>query len=339
MSLFSYVYNSYISSRGLYRRIWERIRMLMLAVTGGGAECQMMVHGFSLHMPLSHPLPVYLSNYPLYDSLPGRISRFVASHYGHVTCIDVGANVGDTIAAFKTPHENSVPERFLAIEPNPSYRKYLEQNWGSDPSVTILSCLCSSEDGMATADINEKNGTASILIGSSHSEIKENIFQKRTIDSLIKEIRQELGFNVLKIDTDGHDYEVLAGSAGMLERDLPFVLFELDNFNDDNFSEKTLNAFELLHKAGYNRYLLYDNLGYLIGMFRLSDIFILYNLLLYKLTSLFCYFDVLCIQERYIDLFYEGEMGICINNPGITASDRIAAKHIAEKLQMLGKTA
>lgn len=337
MSLFSYAYNRYLSSRGLGRRIWDRILRLMLAVTGGDAECQMMVHGFSLSMPLSHQLPVYLRNYPLYDSLPGRISRFVASHYGHVTCIDVGANIGDTIAAFKTPHENRVPERFLAIEPNPTYRKYLEQNWGSDPSVTILSCLCSSEDGTAPADIFAKNGTASITIGSSNPEIDDNVFQIRTIDSLIKEHSQETGFNVLKIDTDGHDCEVLAGSAELLERELPFVLFELDNFNDDNFIDKIINTIKLLQKAGYKRYLLYDNLGYLIGKFELSDVSTLYNLIFYKLTSPFCFFDVLCIQERYMDLFYEGETEICINNPEITASDRLAAKCLAEKLQMPGK--
>jgi len=75
-------------------------------------------------MPISHRLPIYKAAFRFYDGLPLRLSNFLREKYGYLSLIDVGANIGDTILFCF----NNQDDKFIAIEPNPHFTKYLRKS-------------------------------------------------------------------------------------------------------------------------------------------------------------------------------------------------------------------
>ena len=273
--------------------------------------CSMAVHGRTMTMPLSHALPIYLKEFPFYDRLPGRLAQFIRAKLGAVQCIDVGANVGDTIAALKEPLAREKPvvaEKFLAIEPNPRFRKCLSLNWGSDSNVVILPYICSSSEGETLARIAEMQGTASISLNGNASDGLGDGFTKRTIDSIASEYAEDGEFNLLKIDTDGHDFEVLSGATEFIARAKPFLYFEVDAFSNSHFVDDCLGVLKDLRSAGYEKLFIYDNFGSLMGLFETFDIRSVKRLLFYKLTKDHYYFDFLLMRDSFVEEFYRLEL-------------------------------
>jgi hypothetical protein len=124
--------------------------------------CQLNIHGKSLYLPLSHALPGYLHDFPMYDRLPQRVGNFLRKTYGFVCLIDVGANIGDTLASIKDDQAKN--DTFLVIEPNEHFLKYLTLNWGNVENVEILSYVCvGDERSDHQYQILEHNGTAQIV--------------------------------------------------------------------------------------------------------------------------------------------------------------------------------
>lgn len=305
----SFIYRQVLDGNRLTRKIWERARRILIKVNID-TPCVMRVHGRELGMPLSHALPMYLKGFPFYDRLPARLSKFIRCKLGAVKCIDVGANVGDTIAAFKesvSVEKNASQDTFLAVEPNPRFRRYLDTNWKGDKSVIIVPYICSSTDGAVNASINELNGTANLSLENVESKGQE-IYEKKTIDSIVKQFIEKGDFNLLKTDTDGHDFEVLAGARGFIKKFLPFLYFEVDAFSNANFIEDCMNTLAYLREVGYSQMFVYDNFGSLIGLYHTGDVSNINKLLFYMLTKKQYYYDFLLMQDGFVDDFYKLEV-------------------------------
>lgn len=257
-----------------------------------------------LYLPSSHALPTYLREYPYYDRLPKRLGQKILELNGRIIGIDVGANIGDTIAAF----QNSNSDLFLAIEPNPHFAKYLYLNWGTFDNIIISENLCSSHCGEINVEFKEKNGTASIQTLKGNEKVI-----CKTLDKVIEENPIFLNANLLKVDTDGHDFEVLKGAKKLICQNQPTVLFECDLFNNDNYISEMLDVLNIFHEANYSQAIFYDNHGYLIGKFSIQDNKEIKNLLFYQSVSKLLYFDVLLINDEFIDVFYKTELEYFIN--------------------------
>lgn len=298
MNLPTYVYEKVLKSRGLSKRFWSLNRSLIIKLLGD-PECTMRIHGKLLKLPLSHSLPLYLKEFPTYDRLPTRLSEFIHREYGYLKCVDVGANIGDSIAAFN----RHASDAFLAIEPNPNYFKYLQKNFSDMNHIKLLDYYCSSSSRTGVYQIDESSGTASI----SHSDQGRRIVTK-TLDEIISENPEFSDFNMLKIDTDGHDFEVLTGAENIISRNLPIILFECNAFSNSDYVNDCLETLLKLYKNGYSSFVLYDNFGYLIGKLSIVDIRNFRYLLFYQLTSTFYYFDILLMKEDDINTFINSEI-------------------------------
>lgn len=298
MQIATVVYKQYLASRGIKRRAWSLARKALIKLLRD-PNCSLPIHGRHLKFPLSHSLPDYLKQFRFYDRLPQRISEYIHQKQGHLSCIDVGANIGDTIASFYAKDTDT----FLAIEPNSKFNKLLAENWGWNKNVTVVSDICSSGSSEGTFEIQEKNGTASIL--QTENGIK---MSRRQLDEIVNDHPFAMNANVLKIDTDGHDFEVIAGSKRLLSRNLSVVLFECDAFENTNYVEDCLRTLKFLKQSGYNYFLLYDNFGNLMGRYSLSDLSPFQNLLFFQLTSNFYYFDILVMKDEDIFQFYKTEI-------------------------------
>ncbi|HJV89801.1 MAG TPA: FkbM family methyltransferase [Holophagaceae bacterium] len=318
MKLASMVYRRLLASKGVQKKLWSSVRKRVIKLWDD-PPCVMTVHGMELSLPLSHSLPIYLSKFPFYDRLPRRLSEFIHKKHGRLSCIDVGANVGDTIASFRLSEEDV----FLAVEPNPKFNKLLRENWGTDKHVTIVEDICSSghEDGRYA--IQEQNGTASIVQADEGAQMS-----KRPLDEIVGSHPELRDANLLKIDTDGHDFEVLEGAWQVIKANAPAVLFECDAFGNADYVANCLKALRKFHECGYNHFILYNNFGNLMGRYPLGDLGAFRNLLFLQLTSDFYYFDVLVMKDEDLDQFHESEVEFFVGkmpNPHLRSTALAAA--------------
>ncbi len=293
----TFVYKRYLTSSGAAKKLWFLVRSALIRLSGDPV-CVMPVHGLKLMFPLSHPLPDYLDRYRFYDSLPHRLGEYIRRTQGYLTCIDVGANVGDSIAAFYQQEVDS----FLAIEPNPKFSKLLTANWGGNKNVIVVADLCSSRDVIERFEILEKNGSASIFSSEHGVQLRS-----RTLDDIVNGTPFDTKANVLKIDTDGHDLEVLAGARKVIAHNRPAILFECGAFGNSRYVADCLTALEDLKANGYNGFLVYDNYGYLMGLHSLTDLHAFRDLLFYQVAGGCCYFDLLVMKEDDLVSFYASE--------------------------------
>ncbi len=158
--------------------------------------------GRQLWMPFSHDRPAHLCAPGYYDQLMGRVADFVRLRKGRICGIDVGANIGDTIAACRVRNE----DQSLAIQPSPVFFEYLNRNLVDFSTVRQLKVGC------AASDSSPREG--------SGMEIKR-------VDTLVEQFPEFRDRNFLKIDTDGYDFEVLRGARELIARAQPVVLFRM----------------------------------------------------------------------------------------------------------------
>lgn len=298
MRIATFIYQKLLISKGYQKKIWGLVRKGLITLFND-PTCTLTVHGRALKFPLSHALPIYYSENRYYDRLPKRISEYVHRRDGFLSCIDVGANIGDSIASF---YQND-KDLFLAIEPNPRFHKFLVSNWGWNSNITPLSVICGSTGGIGTFELRERNGTTMIRQANGGDSIL-----RQSLDDLVKQNPVFMGTNVIKIDTDGHDFDVIAGAKKLIGTNRPIVLFECDVFRNINYVENCLGALGYFASSGYGHFLLYDNLGNYFGDYSLSDLQPFKNLLFYQLTGNQCYFDILIMQGDDLASFRQLEI-------------------------------
>jgi len=315
MEISTVVYKHYLESGGVRKVAWFLIRKVLIRLLNDPA-CSLPIHGRVLRLPLSHPLPGYLKQFQFYDRLPQRISEYIHQSQGHLNCIDVGANIGDTIASFYKEDSDT----FLAIEPHPKFGKLLAENWGWNKNVTMVSDFCSSRSKRGKFVIRERAGTASVVESRNGTEMST-----RQLDEIVNDNPSAANANVLKIDTDGHDFEVIAGSERLLSRNVPVVLFECEAWQNANYVEDCLRTLKFLNQIGYNHFLLYDNFGNLMGKYALSDLSPFRNLLFYQLTGQFYYFDVLLMKDEDMFQFYRSEVDFFVGKMPTRSLQRTAS--------------
>ena len=290
------LYKCFLASSGFKSRLLYFIRHILIKLKFDPI-CSLSIHGRQMKIPLSHQLPAILKYCQLYDQLPSRISAYIHRNNKHLVCIDVGANIGDTIASFYTDEEDI----FLAIEPNPNFNKLLAINWAWNRNVTVVSDICSSESDENRFTIQEKNGTSSI--SKAKNGIKMN---RRTLDDILKTYPLASDINVLKIDTDGHDLDVIAGAIKLITKNMPVILFECEPI-DTNYVDNCMKTLNKIRSIGYTSFLLYDSRGNFLGIHSLLDLSSFREQQLFQIKHYTHDFDVLIMKNQDIFQFFEAE--------------------------------
>ncbi len=176
----------------------------------------MQVGSKELRMPLSHSLPLLRCNNSNYDTALSRLTPHILKAHGSLITIDVGANIGDTVALVS----EGLAGRFLCIEPEAKYFALLKENTKSMNGVTCMREILSDEAGRPCS--------LQVLQGTASSFQDENSEQKtETLDRLLTREPEFQKANLLKIDTDGFDFRVLRGARHLLSEAKPVIFFEL----------------------------------------------------------------------------------------------------------------
>ena len=153
------------------------------------------------------------------------------------TIFDVGANIGDYTNLLHKVFPNSL---IVAFEPNPITYHVLEKRFSKENVVTNMKGLSSSHGSMKFYDRKDchetlKHGHASLykeVIEDLHGvESVEMEVSMSTLDSYAEEKSIDK-ISLLKIDTEGHELEVLKGASNLLSQDkIDLIHIEFNEMN------------------------------------------------------------------------------------------------------------
>lgn len=210
------------------------------------------IDGMNLDLGKNHKLPQYQKEFAMYD----RINPCLAYFSMEGVIIDIGANVGDTVIAM-LKHTDS---RFLCIEPNNEFYGLLKKNIESLPRdlsnrVTIQKVFISRIAG-ENYTMDQHHGTAHKVL-SDHDSDSESITLKECIDRVNISYPE---IKLIKVDTDGYDFECIMSMGDVLEDISPLLYWENELRGEESFiGYKNLNSY--LEKYGYNNFFMFDNFG------------------------------------------------------------------------------
>ena len=260
-----------------------------------------ILDGFSIKLNDEHMLPVYQHQLPMYDRFVpflGMLANMSADGSGQSLILDIGANVGDTVAGF-IKHTNA---RAICVEPTEEFFNLCKENvagFGEQYSkrITLVQAYISSNMEKSYASKVSK-GTASMMESNSGGA------PTYTIPYLMKKLGEPLErLSVVKVDTDGYDAKCISSFEETLKKISPILYWENQIEND----EQLINYIQLvdyLYSCGYRAFYVFDNFGNYIckvdadGMKNFNDY--LAHILHGASARTFFYVDVLAAKPNRI---------------------------------------
>ncbi|MCK5137863.1 MAG: FkbM family methyltransferase [Bacteroidales bacterium] len=252
--------------------------------------------GFNLVLNEQHKLPTYIKACPGYSSNLSHISELVSNKYRECEIIDVGANVGDSIALIRS---TGIKNHIHAIEGDSYYYKLLIRNCKQFQSVSIYNLFLGEKREEIKANTQTIDGTMSIESINGTSTIEIN-----TLDSFIND-KSIQNPKFLKIDTDGFDFSILKGGFKSISEFHPVLFIEYDVSFEMTNDENITSVFNFLLECGYRKIVYYDNKSNLIISANLDDKVINRQLNNY-IKSPACpihYYDVCILHESDVDIY------------------------------------
>jgi len=211
------------------------------------------IGSFSLSIPLSHDLGIYLHHYPNYSTNISRIAVNVQKKYENLTLIDIGANVGDTIAILR--NKTSFP--ILAIEGEDSFFSILSYNCQQFSDIHLVKAYLSDSDQEVKTNLSFHGGTSSV----SNSSDNDYVVSFKSLKNILEENPKFYNSKILKVDTDGYDLKIIQGAKDWLIDVQPILFFEYDPFWFSKQFGNGLEFFDYLSQINYRTIIIYNNFG------------------------------------------------------------------------------
>lgn len=149
--------------------------------------------------------------------------------------IDAGANVGDYTKYLLSAHPNA---SIHAFEPNPKTYAKLEQALSGTTVITENRGLGATDATLKFYDRVDRDGSSGH--GTLYREVIEGIHEEKavelevsitTLDAYAK-AKQIESIKLLKIDTEGHELEVIKGAAELIRNDqVDLIQIEFNEMN------------------------------------------------------------------------------------------------------------
>jgi FkbM family methyltransferase len=188
-----------------------------------------------------------------YDKNLARLVKKVQEKFNDMSVIDVGANVGDSVAIIR--QLTDVP--IICIEGDEKYFRLLEANIKQFTDVTAINSFLGEKPEIINGSLTHDSGTLKIDLSNINHKISIN-----TLDHLIEQ--EPTLFNkckILKIDTDGFDFKILRGATQLIKEFAPVLFFEYSEQHYREAGDNGLLLFKLLKENGYDHLAFYDHTG------------------------------------------------------------------------------
>ncbi len=214
----------------------------------------------TLLLPRDHALPELRRHWPLYDEPLRHVADALRQVHGPFRAIDIGANVGDSAAILNA----GGPTPVLCIEGDPAYHPFLDANANAlGKHVVLEKCFVglSDEDRVASDDIVRRSGTTAVRRATTATE-GAGLGVAR-LESILSRHPDFHEAKLVKIDTDGWDFDILLAHRDVLAGRKPVLFFEYLLGQDKRSShEQSLRCIDTLLELGYERFLIFDHYGH-----------------------------------------------------------------------------
>ena len=249
---------------------------------------------FSIFLPSYSEIPKYQELYKKYD----KFLPYLASHINiDETIIDIGANVGDSLAGMIEQNSNC---SYLCIEADEYFFDFLCKN------TQRIQAKISNSKIFVNNSLVGKNITGVSLEGergTKHAVIDSNgKIKSKPLDEIVSMYPKINNIRLLKSDVDGFDYDVINSSLEVVKKYKPLIFFECQ-YDSKWQLDGYLKLFYTLDRIGYDRYIVLDNFGDI--MLQTSEIKIIKQLLEYierqnnkESTRTIYYFDILAVHKN-----------------------------------------
>ena len=246
-------------------------------------------------LSFTHKLPDYQKSYHFYDRFLPHFVQYLTSGS---TVVDVGANVGDTLAGM-VGKKNDL--EYICIEAAPEYYKALIDN---------LSYLKLQFPNLKVHTVNK-------LVGKEIDNVKLEVFKNyegsmratpggnirsHTLDRILSDNGINTNnISLIKTDVDGYDYDVIKSAQDTISKNPP-LYFECFYTNEEQLNGYK-NLFFDLKSKGYKKFSLFDNFGHYIctvqNIEEINDLLnYIYRQNFYDQTTTISYYDVLAFSDK-----------------------------------------
>lgn len=170
------------------------------------------------------------------------------------TAVDVGAHAG--LVTYLLARSGA--ETVHSFEPLSEWRRVLEAWARERVDVRVHPFACSDQEGEFTLRIPKGPG-GRLLHSRASIEVPQMPHVTEVVRTTILDKLAEKGdlrdVSVIKIDVEGHEDAVLRGASGLLARDRPALMIEIEARHR---STPPMDAFALLRQRGYEGYFIED---------------------------------------------------------------------------------
>lgn len=284
--IYTTVYKNMCEQNGFIQKIYEKTYAVLVKINDPIISYK--INGFDCKMNFSHKGAYYMMRNPLYDKQLGLICKLLKDKVEHsLNIVDVGANIGDTVLNI-----GDKENYYLCIEGVHAYASLLKQNLAGFDYKLVERFV--DEKEIDDIKIVKNNGTARIIQDVSGKSLQKT----STVDSICEKMK--IIPDVIKVDTDGFDFKVLRGTEYTIHKYKPIIFFEwtlpelLDN------GEDPVSIFGLMNKEGYEKGILFDNLGNPFCIIETNKSDNLLRLVQYTKTKRIGYYDVCLIHKEHV---------------------------------------
>jgi FkbM family methyltransferase len=238
---------------GIYRRLASAIFRR--------CEIRFSLCGVTLLAPADHLLPFFRRRYRGYSSNLGRLVASIASDIPGLPVIDIGANIGDSVAIIRAEHACPI----LCVEGEPRFIALMRRNLQGLSGIEIEPSLVGIDDadhaslvtGGGTASVGSTRGGASLpMIGFPELIRRHPAFDRQCL---------------VKVDTDGFDLRILKSGIDFIRNRRPVLFIEFDPYFLNRLKEAPEQVIEMLAPLDYGPVLVYDNFGDFVTTVELTD--------------------------------------------------------------------
>jgi len=225
----------------------------------GNKLSDVMIAGYRLKVNNLNPLKTYYDSHPNYNSELKRVAKIIQKKYPQSGIIDIGANIGDTLAIIMS----EVKTEFICIEGDRDVFDILKTNSAQFEKVKIINQYLGEFEEEFEAEIAKKGWNSTIKKFDANSKEKV-VIKIKTLDNLLAKEENINNFKLLKVDTEGYDVKIIRGAQSYLKSVKPVICMEYNRDNMAAIGEDGLSTLFLLEAIGYDKILIYESEGRLI---------------------------------------------------------------------------
>jgi FkbM family methyltransferase len=220
------------------------------------------IHGHEAVMNFGYSYPITARLHAHFNDPLLQLVQTVWKQKGRpLRFVDVGAAIGDTVLLIQSNCADMVSE-YVCIDGDEEFFHYLEQNLAELPIAKPILHQLSRSGGLDPA------------LTRLHAGVTDQQDGKKVATAPLHQVLSENNvgpIDILKVDVDGFDGEVLAGSEKILQEWKPAVIFELHPGLCKQMGNDWRASFSVLKEHGYSRCAWFTKFGEFSHFGQLAD--------------------------------------------------------------------